>query len=509
MIRPAPASAALAPGTPDTRWLFVATFVGYVLLAQFGFTLSGLATLAQPFRPESGVALVAMVLIGFSAWPAVAAASFVVTLGMSHDPVLAIVTAAGATLSSIASASLINRFADGRDVFRSIRATLRAVAFVIPTAAVAPIALVASGFAPSGVSIGSFFLMNWFGQVTGTLVIGPWVMVLLTTETRWPRRAEWRRAVEVLTLVIALGFITLAVFAGVTPAQVKTYPLEFLLLPFLMWSAFRFGPRQVSLAVVMVATVAVWGTLRRLGPFADAGPAESIALLQAYLTVMSIASIAFATTVDERRRAEARLQELATTDPLTGLVNYRRLLDVMRLEIARSRRSGRPFALLLIDMDGLKQINDRLGHLAGSRAICRVADALRGVVRETDVVARFGGDEFAVVLPESADAGGIAVLERVTERLRLNPDAASASLSASPSAPPSLSAAASASTFPALSVSGGHAVFPRDGDSPTLLLRAADKRLYAAKHRGESEADADVHAAASTRVPPVELAAGA
>ena len=443
--------------------IFAGTFTGYVLLAQFGFALSGLATLAPPFRPESGVALVAMVLAGLRAWPAVFAASFIVTLGMSSNPMLALVTAIGATLSGIAGASLVTRFADGRDVFRSIRSTLRAVGLVILTAAIPPIALAIAGQPLSGTSIGSSFVMGWFGQVTGTLVFAPWVMMLFTNETRWPTGSQWRDVAERVALLIALAFVTLAVFAGFTPAQVKTYSLEFLCLPFLMWSAFRFGPRQVSLAVVMVSSVAVWGTLRGVGPFAVAGTFESVKLLQAYLTVMSIAAIAFATTVDERRRAEARLQELATTDPLTGLVNYRRLLDVLRMEIARSRRSGRPFALLLVDMDGLKQINDRLGHMAGSRAICRVADALRGCTRETDVVARFGGDEFAVVLPESADPGGEAVLGRVSERLAR--DVAS----------------------PALSVSGGHAVFPRDGDSPTLLLRAADKRLYAAKHGGAAE----------------------
>jgi diguanylate cyclase (GGDEF)-like protein len=174
---------------------------------------------------------------------------------------------------------------------------------------------------------------------------------------------------------------------------------------------------------------------------------------------MSITGISFATTIDERRRAEAQLHELATTDPLTGLANYRRLLEVLRQEMARSRRTARPFAVLLLDMDGLKRINDRLGHLAGSRAICRIAEVLRRSTRETDVVSRFGGDEFAVVLPESGEEGGHAVLRRVSEKLALDTNG------------------------PALSVSGGHAVFPRDGDSATLLLRAADQRLYQAKQR--------------------------
>ncbi len=218
----------------------------------------------------------------------------------------------------------------------------------------------------------------------------------------------------------------------------------------------------LQVCVSVVSCVAVWGTLQGRAPFAS-----SAWLAAAYVAVLVATAIAFGRAVVRRRRAEARLSELAATDPLTGLVNHRRLLEVIRIEIARSRRSGRPFALLMVDIDGLKKINDRIGHLAGDRAICRVAEMLRRSTRETDVVSRLGGDEFAVVLPESEDAGGVAVLDRVSERLK------------------------GEGVIPVLSINGGHAVFPRDGDSPTLLLRAADQRLHDVKHatpdpRGEA-----------------------
>jgi diguanylate cyclase (GGDEF)-like protein len=157
------------------------------------------------------------------------------------------------------------------------------------------------------------------------------------------------------------------------------------------------------------------------------------------------------------REREEELHVMALTDSLTGLANHRRLLDVLRAEVARSNRTGRSFVVVFMDMDGLKGINDRYGHLAGSRALSRVGEALRASCRAMDTPARYGGDEFAIVLPETTESGGSVVLDRV-----------SAWLAADTSGPP-------------LSLSGGVAVFPRDGESPTLLLRAADRLLYAAK----------------------------
>src|SRR5260370_40980 len=113
--------------------------------------------------------------------------------------------------------------------------------------------------------------------------------------------------------------------------------------------------------------------------------------------------------VTKQRQVEDHLRQQAARDPLTGLTNYRHLAEVLDMEIKRSDCTEREFALLLFDLDGLKQINDRYGHLTGSHALCRVADVL-SFCRDTDTAARCGGDELAVGLPgtgaEGASQGG-------------------------------------------------------------------------------------------------------
>jgi len=163
--------------------------------------------------------------------------------------------------------------------------------------------------------------------------------------------------------------------------------------------------------------------------------------------------------LDQARLFE-QVRSMAVSDPLTGLANYRRLISVLEAELDRSRRTQRPFSIVLLDMDGLKIINDHYGHLVGSRALVRIGKILRNHSRAIDTPARYGGDEFALVLPEAGKDISSRVVSRIRERLSAEVE------------------------HPPLSVSAGVAAYPEDGDTPEKLLGAADRALYAMKHHG-------------------------
>jgi diguanylate cyclase (GGDEF)-like protein/PAS domain S-box-containing protein len=163
--------------------------------------------------------------------------------------------------------------------------------------------------------------------------------------------------------------------------------------------------------------------------------------------------------VTQQRKLEDHLRQQAVRDSLTGLANYRHLVKTVDTEIKRSERTGREFALLFLDLDGLKKINDCFGHLVGSQALCRLADILYICSREMDTPARFGGDEFALVLPETGHASADLVAQRICDSF------------------------ANDGRAPKLSVSVGIAIYPKDGNKLDSLLGAADAALYSMKAR--------------------------
>ena len=166
--------------------------------------------------------------------------------------------------------------------------------------------------------------------------------------------------------------------------------------------------------------------------------------------------------ITARKEAELQLAHLALHDPLTGLPNRRGLGEALDQAVARSQRTGLPLAVLALDLDGFKAINDRHGHPAGDAALIEVARRLRQTIRRSDLVARLGGDEFAVL---AGELNGPAPVVRLARRL-----------GAALRAPIALPGAVAL-----IDVSIGVAFFPGDGDTPAELLVRADLALYAAK----------------------------
>ena len=167
----------------------------------------------------------------------------------------------------------------------------------------------------------------------------------------------------------------------------------------------------------------------------------------------------------ENARLFTALSQLASTDDLTRLANRRRFIETLRLEVTRSRRSSASLALVMVDVDHLKKINDSYGHPAGDAAIRHIADTLRRGRRETDLVARLGGEEFVLLLPETDLAGAVQAAERIRQEL----------------------AVTSVSGVGTVTVSMGIATTAEDGADEQELVRRADERLYAAKAAGRNQ----------------------
>lgn len=298
------------------------------------------------------------------------------------------------------------------------------------------------------------------------------LIVALLVERFLPRSHHPRQElVGALVTVISASYLITATLRRLPP-QVSPHP--YALFP---------SPQQLLPGAIFLASV-IWYRRRlksdssafdraiyaaaALNLAAQGAASQSEHLLDAPfalaqgLTVMSYV-VALGGALLDNARLFAQVRHLAVSDPLTGLANYRQLLDVLEKETERSNRTGRPFSILLLDVDGLKKINDTHGHLVGSRAICRLADTLRMNIRAVDTAARYGGDEFVLVLPEAREKDAHKVAARIHEVMRNDPEE------------------------PAVSASIGVSTYRDESGRIEKLLSDADKDLYrhkSSRHKG-------------------------
>ena len=437
----------------------------YFAAGKLGLSMALVHPSSTAVWPPSGIVLAAFLVFGYRVWPGVALGSFLVNVTTAGSILTSLGIAAGNTLEGLAGTYLILRFANGAKCFERVQDTFKFtfLAGLVSTT-------ISATFGTTVLALGGFahwaeykpiWLTWWLGDAAGAVIVTP--LLLLWRANPRPRWS-WARLSEFVMLVSGLMVVGQLVFGPF--ARIRSYPLEYLCIPFLVWAAFRFGPREAATVTPVLAGIAIRGTLHGFGPFVAGSKNESLLLLQVFMSIVGVMTLALAVSTAERMQAEQQVRNLAVTDPLTGLANYRRLVDVLDLEIKRFGRTGRPFSILLLDMDGLKAINDQYGHLVGSRALRRLGDILRVHCRDIDTAARYGGDEFVLVIPEAGRKQAHQVATRIRQRV-------------SEDAEP-----------PGLSVSIGAAVYPRDGETRDELLEAADRALYEMKRKVHEEARA-------------------
>ncbi len=266
---------------------------------------------------------------------------------------------------------------------------------------------------------------------------------------------SWLRTIEGATGLLFAGLLV-ALTGGAFSPFFFALPLIVVGAAILVRPRVTLGLTAGAGLVYLVAVVAASTT--------SATGMSQLAVATAGVNLMALCLVAYVGMAigREQRRAREDANRRATIDPLTGLRTRPYLFAALERELARSERTGRSFCLLMIDLDELKLMNDRHGHLLGDRALRVVGDVIRAGTRRIDTGARFGGDEFVVLLPETDSTGGWVLAEKIRQGV------AAAGLD-------------DAGVPVRTSVSVGLATYPQDGETVGVLLEHADAEMYGAK----------------------------
>jgi diguanylate cyclase (GGDEF)-like protein/putative nucleotidyltransferase with HDIG domain len=286
----------------------------------------------------------------------------------------------------------------------------------------------------------------------GVLVIAGLAYVVAGVLTWQADRLAAQPPVLPLTLACGSTLITgVAYYSAVNPS-----PLIFLYLWVFLYSAYFFSTR------VMLAQIAYVGALYGVLLTARSSMQSGTAWWLVGMGTLAVAAIVIRVMRERTVGLIARLYESARSDPLTRLANRRGFREVLDLELARARRRNGRLTVIVGDLDHFKQVNDRSGHPVGDLALQRVAALMQRGKREIDAIARVGGEEFALVLPDTDEHGAFVIAERLREELQaeFRGDAV------------------------ALTISFGVASYPRHGETAAALLRATDEAVQAAKWNG-------------------------
>ena len=286
----------------------------YFVAGKLALKLAFVNASASAVWPPAGIALAALLVFGLRVWPAIFVGALLVNATTAGNVFTSIGIATGNTLEAVCGAWLVNRFGGGLQVFDRPQNVFKFALVAVISTAVSPslgvTSLAFGGFAQWS-NYWQIWLTWWLGDASGNLVIAPLLLLwsVQATQRKW-NRAE---VVEVSVLLLLLIVLAEIVFGGWFPISARNYPISFLCGPIVVWTAFRFTPRETATGIFVLSAIAIWGTLHHFGPFVMETENQSLLMLQSWTAALTITTLAIAAAIAERNRAHTAIAQQKET----------------------------------------------------------------------------------------------------------------------------------------------------------------------------------------------------
>ena len=470
------------------RWLkdvrileVIAVAAIYIACARLGQLFAIEPSNVTPVWIPSGVMLALALRFGPSIWPGVFFGAFFGNIWayISFDSIEATLNAvASATMNGIGdvicvivAAELIRHYAGTSRILKSHQSLLYFLGF---GALLGPLCSALFGvgglwlFGHISTSQFNHVFVTWLmGDSAGVLTFTPFLLSWL-----YPERHFGMHSLVALIAAAAYSLLVIAIVFDVIHFPGHIGYAIFLLLPMLFALLFRYGQRLIFTVQASVLSFAIVATWLSHGPFSSDVPWISLLQLQSFAAAFSIVLFMVAILNLEKTLNEAylekhakELEELYRKDALTGLWNRYRIKEFIKIELERQKREMSPFAVLLIDIDDFKHVNDTLGHLEGDRILTELAALIRSSIREIDFAGRWGGEEFIVITSKTNQGALPIITAKLLQAVRLHDFGLQKPLT--------VSIGSTISTI---------------GDTELSVIDRADQALYRSKHGGKDTA---------------------
>ena len=280
----------------------------YFAAGKFGLSLASAHTNVSPVWPPTGIALAAILILGYRVWPGIFLGALMTNLLTPVPMATTFGIAIGNTIEAVIAVRLLSAIGfrssmeGARDVFKFV--IVSAVCTAIG-ATIGNLSLYLGG-ASTLVNFSSLWMTWWLGDLTGAVTVAPLILTWSLGTGHWLPK---HRYLEATVLILLLSVSAIVTFGEASPTPVLYYPLRLLMIPFLLWAAFRLGRRGVTVAVVVTSAFAIWGTAHGLGPFVTSDPNQSLMMLQLFIATNAVTFLFLGTVVEEKRLAETRRSE--------------------------------------------------------------------------------------------------------------------------------------------------------------------------------------------------------